>query len=626
MALSSPDYAHLPPLEEEDRIFSINKKIFDVLPCTLEKVALWGSNKLLSQNFLDFLQNGRKIPNKMLVEVFSQNDMHKLDKFNFQGLDITFICPLLTLMCDNIAEVGSDDWKTRITDETKVECQINKIRELRNAVMHYPHGKAIDKTLSDEMEVIILKLLENARMMYMISPEIADQAKSEVKESIAGIKKQALTKEEKIFLLYRKLFIKEGMQMLRDDNDKFIDQSPLAQHIRGFYDLNLAIEEKVIPSSKLLRFCDESPNNRIMFIEGHSGSGKSTLVKQIRADILQKDGKPRIFEGSEAFQIPLFLSCRTVNCKTMPQLFRLLFGRVAQKLRGEELIEESIGQMKNLMLIDGLDELSEDSKTLVEGGIVPFLKNHAETTCIFTSRPHSVQSFEARLRQEGLSFKTLKIEELKTKTEQIEFLNTAFVGGPDIPTSYVISKLDLRFPVLLGLYSFLHNRDSNSVKLLPTSSHLMREAIEYGLRDATKRLDQYGVKDCEIVAANILQKIAFISLSCLLLVKLSLKQPEIKWLIAECRKEYSGLNVKTVDILSCFFPAVAFLAFGTVSNYCDYFHKSHQETLASIYVYKQMMVTARSVQEICIEAIKLYRNINLKVKERNFKVRAFLKQ
>ena len=201
MAICLPDC--LPPIEEEDRTFFINKKIFDVLPITLAKVASWGGKKPRNQSFKDCMKIGRKNSYGKLGKLINQN------KFSFRGFDIPFICPRLTLMCDKIAEVGSVDWKTRIRDETKVECQMNKIRELRNAVMHYPHGKAVDNTLSDELENIILRFLDNARMMYNISPRVADQAKNEVKESIAKIKCTVLSEKEKVILQYGKLIIKE---------------------------------------------------------------------------------------------------------------------------------------------------------------------------------------------------------------------------------------------------------------------------------------------------------------------------------------------------------------------------------------------------------------------------------
>ena len=622
MAFSSPEY--LPPLEEEDRTVFINRRIFDALPSTLEKVASWGSQKQANQSFLDYL-NTKKLSNRKL-KVIHQNDMHKLDQFNFRGLDITFICPLLTLMCDNIADVGSEEWKTRIEDETKVECQIKEIRELRNAVMHEPLGKAMDNTLADELEKIVLKLLENAQMMYNISQRDVDRAKKEVEQTIMEIKSKVWTEKEKKSLQYQKLFINEGVKMLRKDIGKYRDNSPLAQHITGFYNLKLTNGEKVLQSSEILRPREKSSNNRIIFIEGRSGSGKSTLVKQIHEDILQKDEELRKFEGSSAFQIPLFFSCRNVNCRTMVHLIRRTFGALAQKLKEKELVEYCIGQIRNLMLIDGLDEITDDSKALVEGGLLPFLKNHEQTTCIFTSRPHSVNTFQERVKQEGLTFETLKIQELETKDDQMDFLQTASVGGSDVSKSYENSELDLRFPVLLGLYSFLHNLDSNSVELLKTSSHLMREAIQYGLRDATKRLHQFGVYDCKIVAGNILKKITFLSLSCLLLDKFSLEEPEINWLINESRKEYIGVNVSTVDIVSCFLPAIASCTFESVSDVVDYFHKSHQETLASIYVCQQMMVTALSVEEICSEAIRDYKEISRRDKGRDFDVRALLRR
>ena len=128
-----------------------------------------------------------------------------------------------------------------------------------------------------------------------------------------------------------------------------------------------------MPSIDLLKFCTHSPCNRIIFIQGPSGSGKSTLLKKIHLDILQKPGERRNFTGSDAFQIPLLFTCKTLNCKSLPELISKEFPDVTARYKSHDVLKCTISPLKCIFLLDGLDEVNENSSQLVED-ILDFLK------------------------------------------------------------------------------------------------------------------------------------------------------------------------------------------------------------------------------------------------------------
>ena len=383
---------------------------------------------------------------------------------------------------------------------------------------------------------------------------------------------------------------------------------------------------RIIPCKDLLKYCFESPSNRIVFIQGQSGAGKSTLLREIQIDILQNIGKPRKFSGSEEFQIPFLFTCRTLSCRTLSKLVSSTFPCAASKLVVDDLIRDAIGQMKCLFLIDGLDEINDDSKALVEGEILVFLKNHVDAICILTSRPHSVKSFKNKLKEEGFCYQTLNIEEINSKEEQKEFLTICSEKGQEISSAYDHSVLSLHSPVHLALYSFSYSSDPDSVKHWSTSGHLMQGIIDYGFHDASKRLHHAGVRDPELICESILKWICFISFSCLLKNKVALDQIDIELLVEKTREECRGYKVSTLDILSCFFPSVGISNFGNSTNEIEFFHKSHQEVLASSHFSNQMIKARKSCDKICLNAINKYNEINGLEDDETFNIGAFIKR
>ena len=621
MASSVPEY--LPPLTQKDRNLFINRRVVDKLPNILVTIIQWGSRKNPNQSFEEYLRVNKKLSNRKFKKYFfCPDDLHKLKKNSYESFDCTFLCQLLPLMCNGITEIR--EWRS-IDDSSKIEYHLNLVREIRNAVMHEPETAAVDQGVPKQVEIIGTTLLEVAAQMYIVEADELNKAKIALKDGIIEIKRTVLTEKEKGSLQYEKLIINEGVPNLREKLLKFRESSPFLHHITGFYDLNLTVGNRIIKSSNLLKYCTECPINRIIIIQGQSGSGKSTIVKEMQEDILRNQTEHRRFVDSKAIQIPLFFGCRTLNCRTLPQLISKEFPNLRTKLSDSQLIKESIGQLKSILLVDGIDEMNDDSQALVEGDIFTFLKDNHGAFCVITSRPHSVGSFTSKLDKEGLRYNVLNVEELESEEDQVEFIRTTSEKGADISAAYQRSSLILKLPVLLAMFSYTYHRNPNTVKFWKKEAQIMRAIVEYGLKDTTTRLHNTGQKDCKLIGDHILKGIAFISFCCLMKGKMYLESTDIECLLKKTREECNSPKTSAIDCLSCFFPSIGYSSSSIAMDDMKFSHKSFQEVLAGVYVYQQLK-SHQKIETICENAIEEYKRISYAKDMGKFDVRAFLER
>ena len=582
-----------------------NKRVFDKLHLLLATIASWGCDKQPHQTFEQFLDDkGMKKP---LKKIFNKDELQKIQQTTFFGLDVTFLCKLLPLMCDGIEESGSKDFESKVKDETSIECQLKKIKDLRNSVMHEPEGAAVDPSLLAKVEMIASKLLENAGVQFSKGADEVKKAKDELKDLVEEITSVVMTDEEKVNH-FKESLLKRGIRELREKRQAFKGNSPYLQHIENFYCLQLSVPdagtETTISCKEILKFSNEK-NIRILFVEGQSGAGKSFLMRKMEEDFLLDEGKPRVFEGSESFQIPLFFPCRTRTCKTVANLIRQTFQDSLASLQEDSLVETVLKQVKPIILIDGLDEVNESSKDMVER-IREFLKTHTDAFCIFTSRPHASKTFQTEMKNEGFSYQTLVLKEL-TRKEQGNFISFSCGKGSQISEAYMQSGLNLKFPVLLALYSFFYHRDAEAVKYWTSPAHIMRATVEYGIENATLRLHSRNIQSCVRICNQIMNEISFICFSCLLVGKVDLKILEVNWLMDKIEKRCGNFNIDPMEMLSCFFSVNS--STSSVSG-IQFYHKTEQEFLAAMYVGQQMAETGNGIKHIIPDTMRQYKKIS----------------
>ena len=583
------------PLTEEDRTRFVNRKLADNMTNFLVTVAMWGSQKDDAQTFEDYLKNVKNITNRVFKKnFFSSDDLSKINQNSFDALDVTFLSKLLPLMCDGIADLV--EWKN-INDSSSLEYHLNQIKNMRNSIMHEPHGAALDKDLVDKVETTALKLLDIAGAKYGKGTDEINAAQDEARKLISNIKKTAFTEEGKIHF-YQQRLLDEGLPKLREKIQKHGFISPYFEHVKSFCSLQLTYKkggaEKTISCEDIFTHAKEK-GIQILIIEGQSGAGKSQLMKELQSDILRETRK--IFKESDEFDTPLLFECRKQTCETIAKFASEEFPCLGATSTEEGLTEKVLSRMKSLLLVDGVDEANEVSKKMLDH-IIAFLKNNREIICTFTSRPFSAEEFRKKLKKQGFSnFQTLALKALTSREEQMKFLCKSCEKGKDISSAYERTGLKLESPVLLAIYGYLWLNKQESLESCKSEAHIMRAWIDCGFKLAKQRLDSKDSAD------NVLESISLVSFSCLLKGQLEIKANEIKWLKGEIRKEFAGIpvNMAPHEILSCFFVGSSDSKKDEIQIFA---HKCQQETLSSLYVAGQMHERGKKFREIFSEALE----------------------
>ena len=589
-------------LTEDDRTRFINRKLADEMASFLVTVMVWGSNKAPNQTFKDYLTNKRNISLRVFKKYFSlSDDMTKINQTSFDGLDVTFLSKLLPLMCNGIAELL--DWKN-INDSTSLEFHLNQIRTIRNSVMHEAYGAALNKNLIHEVETTASELFNIAGAKYGKRTNEINAAKDGVRKLISTIKNTLMTEEETVDF-YRQRIVSEGLPELQKNVIALQESiSPYFKHVNAFCCLQLTykenILEKTISCEKIFTH-DKAKGVKILIIEGQRGAGKSHLMKELQADVLREKGK--IFKGSDEFDTPLLFECRKRTCETIAMFASEELPCLGATLTEKGLTEKVLNRMKCILLIDGIDEVNEISKIMIDN-ITAYLKNNREMFFIFTSRPCSAENFRERLKREGISdFQTLALKELASENEQMEFLKISCKEGKLISSAYEGTNLNLQSPVLLAIYSYLWLKNSESLKSCKSKEQIIRTWMDCGLEAAKQQLEGMNVMDCEDVAKNILESISFTSFYCLIKNQFEIKTNEIEWLKGQIKKKFSGISVNMAphEILSCFSVGSSDSKDVDIQFYA---HKSHKEVLSSLYVAKQIHERGKFFRQILIEALE----------------------
>ena len=596
---------------DEDQILFINRKIVDKITSVLVKIACWGSNKQSDESFEHYLKTKRSMSDSKFKRHFSlAEDDKKIKQTNFNDLDVTFLCKLLSFMCDGIVEITK--WKN-IKDINRLEYQLHQIKELRNELAHEPDGdRAKSKTLPSEVEKIAMNVLEIAGNKYSKTVNEINTAKDEAKKLITDITNTVTNN-------CREIIINEGLEKLREKVESFKGTaSHYLNHVTGFYKLQLTHKEKVegkvteniISCDEIITYAKEK-GVRILFIEGQSGAGKSSIMREFQVDLLRKEGVTRTFKGNDEFKTPLLFKCRTQTCEKIVDFALQEFPCLAGTLKNDGIIEKVLYEANSIFLIDGLDELNRSSKKFVENVSV-FLKNYKEAFCIFTSRPYSVDNFQTYFKREGISFHTLTIKKLDSEKEQVEFLESSCEKGNLISDDYKRSHLNIQSPVILSIYGYFWLHNPEWVEKFRNPAHIMRATIDYGLTVARQQLYQRNILNCKDAADNILDSICSISFYCLLVGKLDLETSEIKSLKTHVKNEcacvdidqngkQTPVNIAPMEILSSFFPSNA--SDSSIDD-IQFYHKTQQETFAALYVAQKIIETGKNIKQIIDETLK----------------------
>ncbi|KAK8720407.1 hypothetical protein OTU49_013347 [Cherax quadricarinatus] len=126
----------------------------------------------------------------------------------------------------------------------------------------------------------------------------------------------------------------------------------------------------------------------IILVEGVAGSGKTTLVKLVIEEWTQ--GGQGNISDLDNYELLLWVQCRDPTMTCYQQLLDRLMPEIDIKLK--EIHQKLMKLCKILIIIDGLDEDNESSRTLVQSLLQEF-KYCSNIAFLCTSRPEKVENF-----------------------------------------------------------------------------------------------------------------------------------------------------------------------------------------------------------------------------------------
>ena len=602
----------------DDKATFTNKRIFDQLSFIFDAISLWGCGKSPNQTFYDYLVTNKGFSDAKLRRALYPNYSMSHNK-NFKGLDFSFACDILPFLCNGIADVKK--WPT-ITNVSMIEYKLHELQNLRNGVMHEPLVSAVDPNLLAKVERITLEILDAAELLFSPGTDKLDEVKSKLLTLVVDIKKVVSTSKEAESEQYKRLIIEEGIPELRKKLEMFRDNpQSIFQYVKSFYDIQLSEGDTKFSCKNVLQYISENSDQRILIIQGQSGSGKSFLLKEIQRQILQNEENSTSFKETKKFHVPFLFKCKSLSCRTLPDLVRQTIPTLSKKLRDSELIDSGLSQVKCLFLIDGLDEMNSDSKAFIEEALLPFLKNNRSASCIFTSRLHPVKPFEEVLAKTEFSHKIFELLDLTTNEEQMNFLKLSCENGEHNSCVYDSTNLDLRSPLQLSIFAFFCIEDSKRIK---SSSHLMREAIEYSKTRVIERLNQRGDQKWLSNADVFIEKISFISFYLLVNGKLDVSSDSVEWLQEQIGTLVGYVDISSSEILSCFFHHQT-SGSDSADNpgIYEFYHKSHQEVFAAIYLFDHITELEEGFSNFCVNLVSNYEGISKEDCRKNLKSRGF---
>ena len=166
--------------------------------------------------------------------------------------------------------------------------------------------------------------------------------------------------------------------------------------------------------------------NHNFLIEGSAGSGKTTFLKHLTSHLIHSNSKTSI-----PAYIPILLSLNDVSraisaentislslIQLATEHFKAICGEIPPKL--EDFLSRAVRQGKIIILLDALDEVPNESKSVIKNWI-DNIRVSMKCPIIITSRPHEII-------HEVQGFQSYSIEPFNSK-QQNRFITTWFKGS-----------------------------------------------------------------------------------------------------------------------------------------------------------------------------------------------------
>ncbi|KAK7063161.1 hypothetical protein SK128_027470, partial [Halocaridina rubra] len=363
--------------------------------------------------FKDFLKERKKISYSKSRNYFSTIQTTEMNE-NPQGdtWDISLLYDVITLGSEFLADKDDPVWHIKeISYPLPLEFLITSVKKERNTLMH--SLKYIDVSMFYERTEKLRRLLEE--MIYLAGC-ICVRKEDEVLVLIIDLHNiinkcrddplEAMDfeeyKKQPIFHHQREFVKEKGKWTMQKCHSKFGTLAPISYLVKTKFNLNDVYTKVLLKKGdknddndddnigieSILEGNDELITNAIILVEGDAGVGKSTLISKIMNDWINDVQDIKFLTDQD---IVLHAECRE-HIDSFKNLVTYSMPDVAKSFSGNDIVYV-LGDLRTLIIVDGLDELNKKSMSLLKE-IIQLKCKFPSFTVLVTTRPEAVKMYQ----------------------------------------------------------------------------------------------------------------------------------------------------------------------------------------------------------------------------------------
>ncbi|XP_069162544.1 uncharacterized protein [Procambarus clarkii] len=420
-------------------------------------------DKSNTTNLIDYLENLPPTSSANYLKVTEQNKKFDTTQNGLiakspdgSEFDVSLLFLCIKLACENVAQFNDPKWWT---PSTEMEYYVTALKNMRNYSVHGKLAITDNELLEKTMVLgeLLTGCLKTSGERYALDKAKVNEEIRQVKHDLDQIQQKILGEEDLIRYCSKeihKLMIEDSTETLKKIFHNIVCINPMSfitdnlrlEADKVFVDIEVKQgkhrgEGEHIDYRDLLKFVEiplahpdtsaashqqsplahsatsdapdqhnplahsatsasshqqiSSARPKILLLEGLAGSGKTTLVSMVTRDWI-KEGQGKI-KGLDNYDLMLWVQCRDSTLLSYQDLLDRLMPDVSLKFRS--LLPRVLKLCKLLIIVDGLDEINESSRKLMNSLLHEF-KNSSNTAFMCTSRPEKLEMFKTTIPPE----------------------------------------------------------------------------------------------------------------------------------------------------------------------------------------------------------------------------------
>ncbi|MCL1465565.1 protein kinase domain-containing protein [Argonema galeatum] len=237
------------------------------------------------------------------------------------------------------------------------------------------------------------------------------------------------------------------------------------------------------PKSKVINQFDQLGEGRSLLILGEPGGGKTTTLLELARDLINRANR----DINHPIPVLFNLSSWTIEKQGLAKRDKIssLANWLVQELNTKYQVSKQIGQAwvkdeQLLLMLDGLDEVSNERRDLCVQAINQFIQEHGQTEIVVCSRIKDYEALSTRLHFQGAVFiQPLNLDQihqyLAAAGEDLAAVNTA------LQTDITLQEL-ARSPLILSIITLAYRgmsiTDLPGINLAARRQHLFDNYIK----------------------------------------------------------------------------------------------------------------------------------------------------